>query len=128
MPKLTTTVHHKATEQVKVIQKAARFVPFTLFGQLGTDMDVIKMMLNSTKPEQKLFSEIADALDVRTNQATLNRPSTPSLRRRRSATAKLLIDRGFIKKVRNNVYMVNPNLLVPVQEYRESIFIHWENL
>jgi hypothetical protein len=126
--KLTTTVEHTQDVHVKVYKKHTHYISFTLWGKIGTSMNIVKVMLDMTKPEQRFFDQLIDALDTTTHMSKLEPAKTKSEGIHRSSTAKLLIDKGLIKRVSPGVWMINPELLVPDKENREFVIRYWSTL
>ena len=127
MTKITSTVVHKQTEQLQIVDTSAQFIPFTLWGAIHTDMNIVDIMVDMTKPEQRVFQELVSCLNERIHESTL--PQIPtSQSNKRSSIMKKLIDKGLVKKCGQRTWMINPTLLVPVKEIRKVITAKWESL
>jgi ADP-glucose pyrophosphorylase len=126
--KLITTVEHTQDEYVQVYKKHTHYIPFTLWGKIGTIMNIVKVMLDMTKPEQRFFDQLIDALDTTTHMSKLEPAKTKSEGIHRSSTAKLLINKGLIKRVSPGVWMINPELLVPDKNNRDYVIQYWSTL
>ena len=93
---------------------------------LYMDTDILELMSKMPKQEMMLF------MDVKRhhNPATLlaktdeNRFSKSQLRQRYRAYASLK-RKNVLRRIRKEVYMINPQLILPVKKYRESTMTQW---
>jgi hypothetical protein len=117
-------------DDVVVVQKRHKsiFIPHTLWGRKGTDMDIARVMYEATKTEGALILEIVDALDESTHISTLAPPTSKVQQVTRSRTLKTLIQKEYIKKIGQRKFLFNPFLLVPRQDIKDSVVLQWEKL
>jgi hypothetical protein len=139
MAKTTTTIQHEDTNDVDVrINKKKREIKeFSLVGRLNTmyakintdeNIDIIDLM-DALKPTSiRLFKEIKDRLDYKTNAAQLDKPKNKNAGKSRSVATNILKQHNAIKKTGQRTYIVNPYLIVPPTDLQENILIKWNSL
>ena len=139
MAKTTTTIQHEDTNDVDVrINKKKRLIKeFSLVGRLNTmhakintneNIDIIDLM-NKLKPTSiRLFKEIKDRLNYKTNAAELDKPQNKNAGKSRSVATNILKQHKAIKKTGQRTFIVNPYLIVPQPDYQEDILTKWNSL
>ena len=139
MAKTITTIQHEDTNDVDVrINKKKRLIKeFSLVGRLNTmhakintneNIDIIDLM-NKLKPTSiRLFKEIKDRLNYKTNAAELDKPQNKNAGKSRSVATNILKQHKAIKKTGQRTFIVNPYLIVPQPDYQEDILTKWSSL
>jgi hypothetical protein len=139
MAKTITTIQHEDTNDVDVrINKKKRLIKeFSLVGRLNTmhakintneNIDIIDLM-NKLKPTSiRLFKEIKDRLNYKTNAAELDKPQNKNAGKSRSVATNILKQHKAIKKTGQRTFIVNPYLIVPQPDYQEDILTKWNSL
>jgi hypothetical protein len=117
-------------DDIVVVQKRHKsiFIPHTLWGRKGTNMDIAKVMYEATKTEGALILELVDNLNEDTHESTLAPPTSKAHQVTRSRTLKTLIQKEYIKKIGQRKFLFNPFLLVPRQDVKDSVVLRWEKL
>jgi hypothetical protein len=104
------------------------FIPYTLWGRTGTEMDIARIMYEATKTEGALILELVDALDEDTHESILQPPISKAQQVTRSRTLKKLLQKEYIKKIGQRKFMINPFLLVPRRDIKDSVVLKWDKL
>ena len=136
MAKTTTTIQHEDTNDVDIrINKKERLIKkFSMVGRLNTmyadeSDDIIDLMVDLKPTSRRLFKEIKDNLDYKTNEATLDKPKSTAKQKQRSNATKPLKGEDAIKKTgKQRTYIVNPHLIIPQPDYQEDILAKWNSL
>jgi hypothetical protein len=84
----------------------------------GNSMNIIDTMAEMTKPELFLFRMITDRMNLTTMiGTTLSKSLTDSQKQQIKTGYKRLRTKNIIKRVRREHYMVNPDLIIPPEDY-----------
>ena len=98
-------------------------VPHT---KVGTDF--LELFLGLDKAEQWLISELLTNFNRNTNVAKLGNTHLSSTEVKRKAKAyKTLEQKGFIKRVRNGEFMLNPDAIINPKNYEDNKKV-WDKL
>ena len=113
-------------------RKSKWLVPFTPIGkaimQNPDSIDALELICSFNKGELALLKVLKDGLD-RYHQVTIQK-SNLSLGDNRKLTQaiKSFIKKGLLKRIRREVYMVNPFFLVPASNSQELLILEWHSL
>jgi len=91
-------------------------------------MDVFDIMLALPKPQARLLKELKDNMDWKTNVSILPPETTKSKKIARSKNLKELVLNNLIKRIYINMYLINPELIVPSGYLQEDILGRWKQL
>jgi hypothetical protein len=139
MAKTITKIQHEDTNDVdiRVNKRKSLIKEFSLVGRLNTmhakintneNIDIIDLMDNLKPTSRKLFKEIKDRLDFKTNAAELDKPKNKNAGKSRSGATNILKQHKAIKKTGQRIFIVNPYLIVPPVHYQEDILAKWNSL
>ena len=139
MGKTITSVQHEDTNDVdiRVNKRKSLIKEFSLVGRLNTmhakintneNIDIIDLMDNLKPTSRKLFKEIKDRLDFKTNAAELDKPKNKNAGKSRSGATKILKQHKAIKKTGQRTFIVNPYLIVPPIDHQEDILEKWNSI
>ena len=97
--------------------------PFIMVGSgyknnTGHSMDFIKTLTQMSKPELALFEQITDYLDIESNIGIVKAPKGNQVAQNKIYKGyKLLRAKDLVRRVQREMYMVNPDLIIPGDNY-----------
>lgn len=91
--------------------------------------DARKVLQTLTKTESWFFWEMDIAKDMETNEVMFSRSNCPAENRATyPAIMKNLIDKNMIVRIKQNHYLINPNVTMPKFESYSKVLAKWNSL
>ena len=109
-------------------------VPYSKVSRLNTkyskeSMDLFDIVCDISKPARDLFINIKLNMNWMTNESLISKTETRSESNVRSKAVKELRERGVVRKVRGNLFMISPFHLVPDPGDKQTAAMDkWRNL
>lgn len=130
------TVIFNISEEVIVTKRAKAIIkqPYCYISRAGEykgksmGIPLTEMYMDFNKSEQWFYKKLWQNLNYKTNQATiLQSDLTKSESNALSTAYTLLKNKGLVRRVRKEVYMINPNAVLYPETQEENIRI-WNSL